>query len=72
MVWTYTFVFSECSLAELELTLLQTSMSLKQRPLPPKREWDDFHYQLNGGTSASKNVKQIYTFDANSQRMKTG
>lgn len=66
------FVFTECSLAaELELTSLQTFMTLEQRPPPPKQN-DDFCSQLKGSTSPSKNVKRIYTSDANGQRRKTG
>lgn len=61
------FIFSECSLAA-KLASLQTSMSLTQRPPPPKWEQDDFHYQLNSSTSASKNIKWIYMFDATTAR----
>jgi len=71
-VWSYSSVFSECSLAA-ELVSLTPDIheSLKQRPPPPKQERDHFHCQLNSGTSASKNVKRIYMFDANGQRRKT-
>lgn len=72
-VWSYTFAFSECFLgAEVELASLKTSISFKQSFFPPELGPDNFHSHQNSRTSARKNIKCIYMFDAKGQRRKNG